>query len=110
SEAFRQDLYGSLVKTMEQHKIPYLPASVELGDFDPSATAIAVNPNSELRHLPQPALSQTFEDYYAHFLRRRNSEMAWDVYTPYELRIVGTLVRLGWRQRALELLEFFLAD
>ncbi len=110
SEAFRQDLYGSLGKTMERHKIPYIPASVELGDFDPPAIAIAVNPNSELRHLPQPALSQTFEDYYAYFLRRHNSEMAWDTYTPYELRIVGTLVRLGWRQRALELLEFFLAD
>jgi hypothetical protein len=43
-------------------------------------------------------------------LRGRNADMALDTYTPYELSIVGTLVRLGWRQRALELLEFFLAD
>ena len=31
-------------------------------------------------------------------------------YTPYELRIVGTFVRLGWRDRAQALLAFFLAD
>ena len=36
--------------------------------------------------------------------------MLWEDYTPYELRAVGTFVRLGWRQRAQELLEFFFAD
>jgi hypothetical protein len=34
----------------------------------------------------------------------------WDDYTPYELRTVGTFVRLGWRQRAQELLDFFFAS
>ena len=32
---------------------------------------------------------------------------AWEDYTPYEMRNVGTFVRLGWRERAHELLEFF---
>jgi hypothetical protein len=31
-------------------------------------------------------------------------------YTPYEIRIIGALVRLGWREAALELLRFFLSD
>ena len=31
----------------------------------------------------------------------------WDEYTPYELRIVGTFVRLGWRERAQELFAYF---
>jgi hypothetical protein len=31
-------------------------------------------------------------------------------YTPYEIRIIGALVRLGRREAALELLRFFLSD
>jgi hypothetical protein len=34
----------------------------------------------------------------------------WKDYTPYELRQVGTFVRLGWRDRAQRLLSFFLDD
>ncbi len=40
---------------------------------------------------------------------RRDGARAWDGYTPYELRNVGAFVRLGWRERARELLEFFFA-
>ena len=36
--------------------------------------------------------------------------MSWDAYTPYELRVVGTFVRLGWRERAQELLDYFFRD
>ena len=42
-------------------------------------------------------------------LERRDGRTPWDVYTPYELRNVATFVRLGWRERAHELLEFFMA-
>ena len=31
-------------------------------------------------------------------------------YTPYEIRIIGALVRFGQRDAALELLKFFLSD
>jgi hypothetical protein len=34
----------------------------------------------------------------------------WSNYTPYEIRIIGALVRLGRRDAALELLRFFLSD
>ena len=45
-------------------------------------------------------------------VRRRaaTAASAWDDYTPYELRNVGAFVRLGWRERAHELLDFFMAD
>src|SRR5262249_2775429 len=33
----------------------------------------------------------------------------WEDYTPYELRNVSTFIRLGWRDRAHELLAFFMA-
>src|SRR5690349_10145071 len=44
------------------------------------------------------------------FVERRDGRKAWEDYTPYELRTVGTFVRLGWRERAQELLAFFMAD
>jgi hypothetical protein len=33
-----------------------------------------------------------------------------ELYTPYELRTIGSFVRLGWRDRANEALSFFFAD
>ncbi len=55
-------------------------------------------------------LRRTFERYWEEFVARRDGRKEWEAYTPYELRSVGTFVRLGWRERAHELLDFFLAD
>ena len=42
--------------------------------------------------------------------KKRAGEVDWANYTAYEIRIIGALVRLGKRQSALELLDFFLSD
>ena len=107
---FRNDLYASISRTMAKHGIDYIPGSVELGDFDPTSTTVAVAPGGELESLPEPALTRTFEYYYTGFLQRRNGDNDWWAYTPYELRTVGTFVELGQRERALEILDFFFAD
>jgi F5/8 type C domain/Amylo-alpha-1,6-glucosidase len=107
---FRRDLYASISKTMAIHGIDYIPGSAELGDFDPTSTAIALDPGGELAYLPEPALKNTFDRYYTIFEKRRTGDSDWDAYTPYELRIVGALIRLGEKARALELLNFFLPD
>lgn len=104
--AFRQDLYASILEAMKLHRIDYIPGAVELGDFDPTATTIAVAPGGELGWLPQPALDRTFERY-DDFFRQRLENPAWEAYTPYELRVVGTMIRLGQRDRAWRELEFF---
>jgi hypothetical protein len=109
-DAFRTALYDSIEKTVARHKIDYIPGSVELGDFDPTSTAIALSPGGELESLPRPALERTFDLYYEQFAKRRDGDTAWEEYTPYELRNVGTFVRLGQRERALEMLEWFLRD
>ncbi|HEY2828582.1 MAG TPA: coagulation factor 5/8 type domain-containing protein, partial [Thermoanaerobaculia bacterium] len=41
---------------------------------------------------------------------RMNGTRSWRDYTPYELRNVGVFVRLGWRDRAQRLLQWFLDD
>lgn len=107
-DAFRKDLYASILETMRMHRIDYIPGAVELGDFDPTATTVAVDPGGELGRLPQPALDRTFERYADFFRQRRDGQLAWEAYTPYELRVVGSMIRLGFRDRALEELAFFL--
>jgi len=105
---FRRDLLASIGRTISQRRIDYIPGSVELADFDATSTTIALDPGGELAHLPRRELLRTFERYYEEFRRRKRPEAAWDAYTPYEIRTVGTFVRLGWRERAHELLDFFL--
>jgi len=69
-----------------------------------------VSPGGELGRLPQAALERTFERYWRQVAARRDSANKWDAYTPYELRTVGTLLRLGQKQRALDLLDGFMKD
>jgi hypothetical protein len=109
-DAFRHDLSASIAKAMAQHGIDYIPGSVELGDFDATSTAIAVDPGGELADLPQAALLRTFERYYRDFEKRRNGDGEGTAYTPYELRNVATLVRMGQRERAFEILTAIVAD
>jgi hypothetical protein len=106
-DTFRQNLYASITETLKQHHIDFIPGAVELGDFDPTSTTVALDPGGELGQLPQPALHRTFERYLD-FFRQRRTESIWDAYTPYEWRSVGTLIRLGRRDEALEAMTFFL--
>jgi hypothetical protein len=86
---------------MRQHNIRYIPGSVELGDFDATSTTVGVTPVDA--ELPREALLHTFEKYWVTALQPRT-------YTPYELRVVGTLVRLGQAERARQLLAYFFED
>lgn len=106
---FAATLYASLAATMALHGIEFLPGSVELGDFDPAASAVALTSAGESHRLPQAALHRTFDRYMAGF-RERAGGKPWNNYSPYEIRIIGALVRMGRRAEAVELLEYFLAD
>ncbi|TMH36453.1 MAG: hypothetical protein E6H66_04975 [Betaproteobacteria bacterium] len=105
---FCGDVASSLLASAKSHGIAYLPGSAELGDFDPTSTAIAFAPGGDSDALPPALVGPTFERYWREFTDRRDGHKAWDVYTPYELRTVGTMIRLGERQRAHEELDFFL--
>ena len=108
-DEFAADLSASLRETAASHRIDYLPGSVELGDFDPTSSTIALAPMGDERVLPPALVKPTFERYWREFVARRDRTVQWKDYTPYELRNVGAFVRLGWRDRAHELLDFFMA-
>jgi hypothetical protein len=109
-DELRRDLLQSFRLAMANHKIDFLPGSVELGDFDATSTTVGIAPGGEESALPRAAVERTFDRYYRSVVRRPASDTSWEAYTPYEWRTVGTFVRLGWKERAHELLEMFFAD
>ncbi|PWB67575.1 MAG: coagulation factor 5/8 type domain-containing protein, partial [Holophagae bacterium] len=106
----RREVVASMTRVMAEEGVEYLPASADLADFDPTSTTVAVAPLGLQPWLPARALETTFWRYLAESRQRAAGTRQWDAYTPYELRTVGTLVRLGWRDAAWEMLRFFLAD
>jgi hypothetical protein len=108
-DAFRADLEASILASVAEHRIDYLPGAAELGDFDATSTTIALSPGDAQDWLPPRLLERTFARYWKDFLARRD-RAAWDDYTPYEWRNVAAFVRLGWRERIPALLDFFLAS
>ncbi|KLJ03022.1 coagulation factor 5/8 type domain-containing protein [Luteimonas sp. FCS-9] len=106
-DEFRADLDASLRAAAQLHGIDYLPGAAELGDFDPTSTTIALAPGGEQGRLPEDLLVNTFERYWTLFADRRDGRKPWKDYTPYEWRNVAAFVRLGWRERANEVREWF---
>ncbi|MFL5509331.1 MAG: discoidin domain-containing protein, partial [Gemmatimonadaceae bacterium] len=105
--SFRSNLFESIRQVVITRKIGFIPGSVELADFDPTSTTIAVSPGGEAGRLPGPLLNRTFDRYFQEARERSLGVKPWDAYTPYELRNVGVNIQLGQRARAHELLDFF---
>jgi len=109
-EELGRNLKASLAATIARHGIDFVPGSVELGDFDPSATAVAVALLDELDLLPETETRTTFERYLEGFRARVAGRLRPANYSAYEIRIVGALLRMGRRNEARELLDFFLCE
>ena len=108
-DEFRRDLRDALAATMAHHHIPHLPGAAELGDFDPSSSTLIFSPAGAEDLVPRAALDATWERYWTEASTRRQ-RTDWADYTPYELRSVSALLRLGHAERARALLGFFHAD
>jgi hypothetical protein len=103
-------LYASVAATRAAHRLDFIPGSAEWADFDPTATANAIYLLDVPDALDRGAIERTFDRYLADWRSKRTAEATSPSYTPYEIRIIGALVRLGRRDAALELLRFFLSD
>jgi len=109
ADSMRANILASVSLSMAQHRVDYIPGAADLGDFDATSTTVAIAPGGELSRLPRPALDRTFERYWRQLIARRDSSSG-DGYTPYEWRVVGTMVRLGQKERALGTLDFLMKD
>jgi hypothetical protein len=110
AQRFASALFASIERTRALHELDFVPGSVEWADFDPAATANAIGLLDVTEGLDAAAVERTFDRYLADWRRRRSGALEWVNYSPYEIRIIGALVRLGRRDDALELLRFFLWD
>jgi hypothetical protein len=107
---FASALFESIERTRAAHRLDFIPGRVEWADFDPTATANAIALLGVAEGLDRKAVEQTFDRYLSDWRRKRSGLLEWEQYSPYEIRIIGALVRLGRRNDALELLRFFLSD
>ncbi|MEQ1438512.1 discoidin domain-containing protein [Fontimonas sp. SYSU GA230001] len=103
-------LFASIAATRARQSLDYIPGSVEWADFDPTATAQLITLLDLPPQLDRTAVERTYTRYLDDWRSKRRNETDWVNYSPYEIRIVGALLRLGWRDAALDLLRFLLAD
>jgi hypothetical protein len=107
---FQDDLLQSIRKVISEKQLQYIPGSVEWADFDPTATSNAIAMLDFAGVLPEGPLHAMLETYLDGHRRKHDGRMPWNNYTAYEIRIIGAFVRLGKRDIAHELLDFFLSD
>jgi hypothetical protein len=105
----RANLRQSIALTQKMFGNDYTPASAELGDFDPTSTAIALVLGGEADGPLEPSLRRTFLRFDAEIQDRIKGASNWQAYAPYELRNVSALVRLGERDAAIRALRFLFA-
>jgi len=107
ADATRADFIASARKSMARKGVDYFPGCAELGDFDPTATAIGLSPLGQLDFLPADAIRQTFDRYWTFFLRRQHGGQPWRDLTPYEIRIASAYLVLNQPERAQGMLDWF---
>jgi hypothetical protein len=107
---YKACVYDSMRLAMSNTKIDYIPGCAELGDFDATSTTVGIWPADELGSIPEPQLHKTFDKWYGFFHERLDPASKWKDYTPYEVRLMGSYVRLGEPARAWELMDFYLHD
>ena len=109
-DEFSTDLHAAILAARDHWKIAYIPGATSLGDFDATSTTIALDPGNQQARLDRAMLEATFERYWADFRARASGQKPYKDYTPYETRVIGSFVRLGWRDRIDGLIDFFMKD
>jgi hypothetical protein len=107
-DELQDDLARSVEATATRFGMDTLAGAADRGDFDPTSTTAALTP-AQARVSPL-LLRRTFDRYWEEAEQRRSGARACKDYTPYELRTVGALVRLGHPRRAQGMLQWFLRD
>ena len=107
---FSIDLHAAILAARDYWKIAFIPGATSLGDFDATSTTVALDPGNQQARLDPAMLNATFERYWTDFQARAAGRKVYEDYTPYETRVIGSFVRLGWRDRIDRLIDFFMKD
>jgi hypothetical protein len=105
-DELQEDLARSVEETAARYGMDALAGAADRGDFDPTSTTIALNP-AQARISPL-LLQRTFDRAWKEWEERRSDARPWKDFTPYELRMVGAMVRLGHPERAHEMMQWIL--
>lgn len=105
-DEFEAELGASITATARHYQLDHIAGAADRGDFDATSTTMALNP-AQADKLPPELLRGTFDRYVSEAEARITGRKAWADYTPYELRNVSALVRLGRVDEAHRLLAWF---
>ncbi|PLK28035.1 hypothetical protein C0V72_00325 [Porphyrobacter sp. TH134] len=108
-EEFAADILTAIDAAAAHWNIDHIPGATSLGDFDATSTTMALEITGLQPRLKPTLLANTFDRQWRRVMGRPG-DSTWKDYTPYELRNVSALVRLGERGRANELLDFYMKD
>lgn len=105
---FRDCFINSIKLTQQVKNIEYIPGCADLGDFDATATSIAVWPTEESQYLSKKELLYTLDKYYEETFMSRIKDGFKKEFTPYEIRNATAYLLLGEKEKSLKMLNWFL--
>jgi hypothetical protein len=108
--ALRHNLLNNIELIQKQENIKYIPGCFDKADFDATSTAISVWPTYEAEYLETEDLMYTLNRYYINTLVPRLKRGLQSAYTPYELRSATAFLLLDEKEKALNMLNYFLKD
>ena len=108
-DQFASDIVNAIDAAANHWSIDYIPGATSLGDFDATSTTMALEITALQPRLDQRLLRNTFDRQWRRVTGRAAST-DWADYTPYELRNVSAMLRLGQAQRANDLLGLYMQD
>jgi hypothetical protein len=107
---YRRAIAASVVQTMKNKNIDFVPGCVELGDKGGLSNTIIVSPVEEVETVPLQGLLNDLDQFWREYEGRKYGTMEWWAYLPYEWRYVDAFVHLGQKARATELFEYLMRD
>ena len=108
---FRESLLTSIDRVRKRDNLNLIPGCAEMGDFDPTSTSVGIMIADERDTLPQDAIKNSYDRYVDEIKHRISMPPGTrPTYTPYEVRNISALIRLGRSEDAAMLLDYFMED
>ncbi len=107
---FRKCLLEDIKLVQAEKKFRYIPSSIGLAEIDAISVAIVFFPTGEYQYLDRDQIYYTMNRYYNDEFRRRIDKGIVSTYIPYEMRAMNAFLMLDEREKALEMVRYFLKD